>query len=100
LFNSLDVGFAPICLIVVATSWVVAGARQLWVRALLAVLIPIIVSFAWGFLPLLLGIFRPLRFGEDDRVPWIFMAVMAWSAASVPVGAIAVFCSHRYEIRR
>ena len=91
MFNSLDAGFVPICLIVLAASWFVAGARRLWVRVLLAVLIPITISFAWGFLPRLPGIFRPLRFGEDDWVPWIFMAVMAWSAVSVPVGAIAVF---------
>jgi hypothetical protein len=90
MFNSLDAGFVPIGNIVVAISWFVARARLLWVRGLLSVLVPIAISFAWGFLPRLPDVFRPLRFGEDDRIPWILMAVMTWSAVSVPVGAIAV----------
>jgi len=78
-------------MIVTIASWFVAGIRPFWMRTLMAVLIPIVVSFAWGFLPRLQDMFRPLRFGEDDWVPWIFMAAMVWSAVSIPVGAIAVY---------
>ncbi len=97
MFDSLDSGYIPICLIVVAASWFISGVRQLWLLVLLTIAVPIAVSLSWGFLPRLPDLFRPLQFGEDDWVPWIFMAVFLWSAVSLPVGAFFVLL---FSIRR
>ncbi len=82
----------------VAASWFIAGVRPVWRICVLSIVLPLAISAAWGFLPRLPGLFRPLQFGEDPWVPWIVMAVFVWSAIAVPVGAASVLVF--YKVRK
>jgi len=98
MFDSLESGFIPICLLVIAASWFIAGLRPVWRVWVLSIVAPVAVAVAWGFLPRLPALFTSLQSGEESWVPWIILAIFAWSAVAVPVGAVAVFVF--YQVRK
>ena len=98
MFDSVDGGFIPIGLIVIAASWFVAGVRPVWRVWVLSLVVPVAVAVAWGFLPRLPDLFRPLQVAEESWVPWIIMGILMWSAAAVPVGLIATLVF--YQVRK
>ena len=85
MFNSLEGGYFPICVITVVASWFVSKFRRVLIRALFALLIPIAVSLAWYFIP---NLFRTQE--DPGLVGWGIVTATAWSAAAVPVSIITV----------
>ena len=91
MFDSLQAGYAPICLLVLAASWFIARVGSPRLRVALALVTPVAISAAWFFMPRLPAPFRPLAFNEDPWVPWGFMATAAWAVFAVPVSVLGTF---------
>lgn len=91
MFDSVEGGYVPICFITAFAAWFLSKLGRITVRALLALLIPIALSFAWYFIP---DLFRAHPERQDPAfVAWGFVAATAWSAAAVPVSIIVVVIS-------
>lgn len=93
MFDSLSAGYIPICLLVITIAWFIARVRNIGVRALLTLIVPVVVSFGWFFVPRLFKLFRPLKYGEDPWVGWGLIAAATWSIAAVPlcIFSVAIF---------
>ena len=91
MFDSLSGGYLPICVLVLGFAWLIAKVKNVVARALLTVASPLMVSFAWFFMPRMFRLFRPLDPGEDSWVGWGIMASTSWSIAAVPLSIVAVY---------
>lgn len=89
MFDSLNGGYFPICVLVVVAAWFLSSFRSWWWRIILGIVIPIVISLCWFFVPRLSILFKPLQFGEDDRVPWGYIAAGTWSMVAVPLSVLA-----------
>ena len=90
MFDSLNGGYIPVCVLVLITSWFVAKINNFPVRAIITFIAPILVSLAWFFIPHLLDLFRPLKYGEDPWVGWGIITAATWSIVAIPVSVISV----------
>ncbi|MGN6313824.1 MAG: hypothetical protein ACTHMO_08710 [Rhodanobacteraceae bacterium] len=87
MFTSLSGGYAPILLLVLVAAGFFAKLRSVWLRFLLAILVPIAISLGWYFLPRLPGLFQP---GDPDAwIEWGFIAATIWSFYAVPLCLVA-----------
>jgi len=68
MFDSLQAGYAPICLLVLAASWFIARVGSPRLRVALALVTPVAISAPWGF-----------------------MATAAWAVFAVPVSVLGTF---------
>jgi hypothetical protein len=55
-----------------------------------AIIITIIISFGWFFIPRINKLFIPLQFGEDPWISWGIIAAVTWSIIAVPLSIAAV----------
>ena len=90
MFDSLDNGFMPICIIVVICAWYIAMVRNSVLRIGIALILPIVISFGWFFVPRIDKLFTKLKFGEDPWVSWGIIAAISWSTVAVPLSVVAV----------
>src|SRR6267142_2219316 len=90
MFDSVNGGYAPICLLVLVLAWFIAPLRSWWIKILLAVVGPVLICLGWAFLPYFPMWFKPLSFGQDDWVPWAFIAAEVWLLAAIPLSVVAV----------
>ena len=88
MFNSVEGGYIPICLVVVLTAWFISGMISVWRRVLMTLLIPVVVSFLWYVVP---DFFRSIPERTDASwLGWGLVATMMWSAAAIPASIISV----------
>jgi uncharacterized membrane protein (DUF106 family) len=99
MFDSLNAGYIPICIIVVVFAWLIAKVDIVGIRVVLTLVIPVAISMAYFFLPRFLDLFRPLKFGEDPWVGWGFIASATWSIVAVPASIISVIVFVRIRRR-
>ena len=101
--NSLNSGYIPITIIVLACSWCIARISNSVFRIGIAIVIPIIISFSWFFVPRIDKLLIPLRFDEDPWVSWGIIAAVTWSIMAVPISILSVllftFIRQRREVR-
>ena len=90
MFDSLNNGYMAIYIIVLACSWCIAKIRNSVFRIGIAVIIPIIISFGWFFVPRINKLLIPLQFNEDPWVSWGIIAAAAWSIIAVPLSIASV----------
>ena len=89
MFDSLQGGYTPICIVVTVVAWFLSNQKYIFVRGLMSVLIPIIVSLLWYFVP---DFFRSNPDRQDPSwVTWGLVAATAWSVAAIPTSVIAVY---------
>lgn len=102
MFDSLSGGYFPVVVLAILAAWLLARVRPIWLRVLLAIVVPIGISLAWFVVPRIPDLIKPAEFGEDSWLPWTFMATAAWSALAVPVCLVATvaFSSVRNRRRR
>jgi hypothetical protein len=87
MFTSFSGGVAPILLLSLLAAWFLAILRPVWLRCVLGIIMPIVFSFGWFYLPRL-----PDLFGPSDRDAWKewgLVAGIAWSFYAVPVCLVA-----------
>jgi|GEM_PF-6911707 len=90
MFDSVNGGYAPICVLVLIAAWFIARLHRWWVKILLAIICPTLICLAWAFLPYFPNWFKPLKFGEDHWGPWAFIAATIWLYAALPLSVVAV----------
>jgi|WetSurMetagenome_2_1015567.scaffolds.fasta_scaffold84622_2 hypothetical protein len=89
MFDSLGGGYIPICLIVIASAWYLSKLKDIKLRVLMTVIVPIAVSLAWYFIP---DFFRSNPDSQDPAwVTWGLIAATAWSIAAIPTSIISVY---------
>jgi chromate transport protein ChrA len=89
MFDSLQGGYIPICLVVTLVAWFLSGLKPVSARALMSLLTPIVISLLWYFVP---DFFRANPDRQDPSwVTWGLIAATAWSAAAIPTSLIAVY---------
>jgi len=87
MFDSLSGGYIPVLVLALVTAWVLVKVRPVWLRFLLAFLLPIAISLGWYFLPRLPSLFPPRD--PDAWIEWGFAAALVWSIFSVPLCVLA-----------
>lgn len=91
MFNSLNGGYIPICLIVILAAWFISRIKPILFRIFLALLVPLFISLAWYIVP---DLFRSLPDRRDPSwLAWGFIAAATWSIVAVPVSIITVYIS-------
>ena len=90
MFDSVDGFYAPVCGLVLILAWFISGLRPWSLKILLALVGPVLISFAWSYLPWFSLWFRPLPFGQEDWRPWAFIATASRSLIAVPLSLIVV----------
>lgn len=89
MFDSLQGGYIPICLVVTLAAWFLSGMKSVSARVFMALLVPIVISLLWYFVP---DFFRSNPDRQDPSwVTWGLIATTAWSAAAIPTSVIAVY---------
>ena len=89
MFDSLEGGFFPICLVVLMASWRISKVPDIKLRVLMTVLVPIAVSLLWYFL--IDFLFSPTDSQDPAWVTWGLIAATGWSVAAIPTSIISVF---------
>lgn len=90
MFTSLNGGYVPIIVLVLGFAWIIAKVKNIVIRSFLTIASPLIVSFAWYFVPRFFELFRPLESGEDPWVGWGVVASSSWALLAVPVSILSV----------
>ena len=89
MFDSLQGGYIPICVIVTVAAWFLSNQKPILVRGLMSVLLPIVVSLLWYFVP---DFFRSNPDRQDPSwVTWGLVAATGWSVAAIPTSVIATY---------
>src|ERR1700751_430514 len=98
MFDSVTGAAVPICILAALTGFTCSYLRGPWLRALLAVILPVAISYAWFWLPQLIA---PLTSGDNPR-PWDLIATTYWSLFAVPVSVASVVlaCLVRTKMKR
>jgi hypothetical protein len=89
-FDSVPGDYAPICGLVLILAWFIAPLQRWSVKILLALVCPVLICLGWAFLPQFPYWFKPLAFGQEQWVPWAFIAATAWSLAAIPLSVVAL----------
>jgi hypothetical protein len=100
MFDSLNGGYFPICVVVIVAAWFVSSFRSWWWRVFLGIAMPIVISLCWFFVPRLSILFKPLQFGEDDWVSWGYIAAGTWSMVAVPLSVLTIVVFSYFRRRR
>ncbi|HXS72654.1 MAG TPA: hypothetical protein VN725_01315 [Rhodanobacteraceae bacterium] len=89
MFDSLSGGYAPVLVLTAIVAWLLALLRIVWLRWVLAVIAPILISFSWFFVPRFPALFKPLPWGQDPWVGWGIIAAMVWATYAIPLCLVA-----------
>lgn len=89
MFDSVQGGYIPICVVVAISAWFISGTASVSRRTLMTLLIPVVISFLWYVVP---DFFRAVPERRDASwLSWGLVATMMWSVAAIPVSFIFVF---------
>ena len=91
MFDSVQGGILPLCIIAAIAGILLGRLKQLWIGVILAPLIAIAASCFWYWLPELIW---PAEHTESQG-GWILVAMAYWSAFAVPVSVVALLVSRR-----
>jgi hypothetical protein len=84
MFDSLEGGMIPICILATLVGAGFGYVRNLWLGLLLSTLVTVAIAYAWFWLPHLIW---PSTTGDSLR-PWDLIATTAWSALAVPTSIV------------
>jgi len=96
MFDSVDGGVIPICVLAALAGFAGPYFRQWWLGALFAVGVTIGIAYAWFWLPELI---LPREHGDSLR-PWDLIATTYWSMFAVPTALVALFISRLARAKR
>ena len=89
MFDSLEGGYIPICVLVIIAAWRISKMPDIKRRILMTLTVPIAISLLWYFV--IDFFFSPSDSQDPAWVAWGFIAATAWSVAAIPTGIISVY---------
>jgi hypothetical protein len=95
MFDSVAGAIVPICILSALTGFACSYLRRWWLTALLAVILPVAIAYAWFWLPQFIA---PLTSG-DNPDPWDLIATSYWSLFAVPVSVASVVLARLFRAK-
>ena|SRR5664279_2726015 len=95
-FDSAAGGVVPICALAALVGVGCAFLPRWWLAALLAIVVPVGIGYAWFWLPWLIT----QRPHVDPLRPWDLIATTYWSMFAVPTSLAAMFLARLVRARR
>jgi hypothetical protein len=92
MFDSVADGIFPICLLSAFAGFALSRLRSRWAGLLLAFLAAVGTSYAWFWVPRLLGIGAHV----DPQGGWDLVAIVAWSVLAVPSAVISQMLGRKW----
>jgi hypothetical protein len=96
MFDSAPSAVVPICVLAALVGIGLSYVHRLWLGALLAIVVPIGIGYAWFWLPQLIA---PQPHGDPLR-PWDLIATTYWSTFAVPTSLVAWCFSRLVRAKR
>jgi hypothetical protein len=94
MFDSIAGGIIPVCLLAAFVGFALSQLRSRLIALALASLGAVAVSYAWFWLPRVLGIGAH----ADPQGGWDLVATVAWSVLSVPAAVISQIVGRKWRL--
>jgi hypothetical protein len=95
MFDSLEGGFLPICVLAGASGYAFSRLRAWWMGLLGVLVVPIAIAYAWFWICTFM---EPP--GGDPIHPWDMIATTIWSVFAVPTALIAFLIARAVRAKR